>query len=176
MPATPPLRTSRRRVLLASAALGPVVLGAPACDVVTPASGPVEADPRTAATTSPTTSTPDEDADEQLVAGVADEVSRTLAVVDAAGRGRPRVKQSLRDLGRTHRAHLAELAGSAPRSRRARVGGDDDAALRRVRTAERRLQRRLAEAAVDAQSGPLAALLASMSAAIAQQLASGDLA
>jgi hypothetical protein len=86
------------------------------------------------------------------------------------------VRRSLRDLQRTHRAHLAELADSPARSRRIRVEGDDAAALRRVRTTEQQLQRRLAETAVDAQSGPLAALLASMAAAIAQQLASGALA
>lgn len=173
MPDSPPLRTTRRRVLAATAALGVAVVGTSGCEVVAPADDPVDADPGT--TPSPT-ATPEEDADEELVARVVAEVSDALAVVEAAGRGRPPLKRSLQDLARTHRAHLAELADSPTRSRRARVGGDDAAALRRVRIVEQRLQGRLGEAAVDAQSGPLAALLASMAAAIAQQLASGALA
>ncbi|GAA1476003.1 hypothetical protein GCM10009623_04490 [Nocardioides aestuarii] len=178
MPASPPLRTSRRRVLTASAVLAPVVLGTAGCDVVAPVPEPSGEDRSTpTATPSDTTGAgADADADEQLVERVADDVARTLALVESAGRGRPSVRRSLRGVARTHRAHLDELVDSRPTTRRVRVGGDDAAALRRTRTAEQRLQRRLAEAAVDARSGPLGALLASMAAAIAQQLATGALA
>lgn len=176
MPDSPSLRTSRRRVLAVSTSLGALALGTTACDLVAPDPEPAEVDPSASGTSPSAAPDPDEDADEQLVARVADEVSRTLAVVEAAGRGRPQVRRSLRDLGRTHRAHLAELSDSPTRARRVRVGGDEGAAVRRVRSAEQQLQRRLARAAVDARSGPLAALLASMGAAIAQQLASGALA
>lgn len=176
MPVTPPPRASRRRVLAVSAAVSaPLVLGATGCDLAVPSRESSGNGATPSQTPSPTTAGP-EDPDAELVARVADDVAGTLAVVTAAGRGRPTLRRSLRDVARTHRAHLEELAASPRSTGRVRVGGDDRAAVRRVRVAEQQLQRRLTEAAVEAQSGPLAALLASMAAAVAQRLASGVLA
>lgn len=166
-----PVRVTRRRVLGAGAAVGSAALGASACDL---AVGPEEGaapvptkGPGTAVAADPTP-------DQRLLAGVAEDIATAAAVVRGARRGRPALRRSLRGLTRLHRAHLAELpVDVAGGGDRVRVAGDDARALQQVRSAEQRLQRRLADAAVAAESGSLAALLASMSAAVAQQLASG---
>ena len=77
------------------------------------------------------------------------------------------VAAGLHDLGRLHRAHIAALGGDEPTPSAARASA---AAVRRK---EQRLQHHLAGAAAKAQSGALARLLASMSAAVAQRLAQG---
>ncbi len=179
MLASRPPRTTRRRVLAVGVATGSVVLGGSACDLVAGTGEPGASGPETPPTTPPPTSSAtstadDDDVDQRLAGRVADDISSTLAVVTAAGRGRRQLARRLRGLARTHRAHLEELPGGDDPGR-VQVRGDDGAALRRVRAAEKRLQRRLAEAAVAAESGPLAARLASMSAAVAQQLASEPL-
>jgi hypothetical protein len=173
---SPTLRTTRRRVLATTAATGSVALVGVGCDVVEPSGDPGTTGPGRSSGSSAPTSDPTDDADERLVADVVDAIAETLAVVTGAGRGRRAVERGLTEVARVHRAHLAELsAGRAP-SRGVRVAGDDQQAVARVRRAERVLQQRLADAAVDAASGGLAALLASMSAAVAQRLASGVLA
>lgn len=171
----PPVRTTRRRVLAVGAATGTVVLAGAGCDAVAPAPDPAESGSGARSEAASPTSDPTEDADEDLVAEAAAAIAETLAVVTAAGRGRRDLERGLREVARTHRAHLAELPAGAGSPRRVRVTGDDRAALARVRRAEQSLQRRLADAAVEADSGGLAALLASMSAAVAQRLASGVL-
>lgn len=84
-------------------------------------------------------------------------VEQILAVIGVAG-GVPR----LYDM---HAAHLAALDAEAPTM--GTIGGSAG----RVRRAERDHQRFLVDAALRAESGPLARLLASMSAAVSQQLA-----
>jgi hypothetical protein len=73
-----------------------------------------------------------------------------------------------------HRAHRGVLEPPEDRSIPVPDAGDTPAeGLERVRTAEQALQRSLASAAVEAQSGALARLLASMSASVSQHLAAG---
>lgn len=67
------------------------------------------------------------------------------------------------DLVALHTAHLDALDAAPP------VAGT--ASRARLLRSERQLQRFLVDAAVRAESGPLARLLASMSAAVSQQLA-----
>lgn len=103
------------------------------------------------------TPAPDPDPDVALVDGVLEELDRALRLASAAGAV---------DLVALHRTHIEALDGTPPApGPRRRV---DAAAVRRR---ERRLQAHLIEAAVAAESGPLAGLLASMSAAVAQRLA-----
>ena len=96
----------------------------------------------------------DATADETLVEEVVAQITATATV--AAGVPR---------LAALHAAHLEALGAPAPA-----VSGAT-ATDAQVRTAERGLQRHLVDAALRAESGPLARLLASMSAAISQQLA-----
>jgi hypothetical protein len=173
---SPTPRTTRRRVLATTAATGSVAVVGAGCEAVVSSGGPGATGTGSPSGSSAPTSEPTEGADERLVADVVDAIAATLGVVTGAGRGRRALERELTEVVRLHRAHLAELsAGRAP-SRRVRVAGDDRQAVARVRRAEQVLQRRLADAAVDAASGGLAALLASMSAAVAQRLASGVLA
>jgi hypothetical protein len=82
------------------------------------------------------------------------------------------LRRQLAELAKVHRAHL-EALGSSERPDRPgpRRAADADAALALVQRREQRLRGLLADRAVEAQSGRLARLLASMSAAVAQQLA-----
>jgi len=113
---------------------------------------------------------PADDPDARLVRGVVDDLTAALALVGGVARaGRPLAREVApwREL---HAAHLEAL--DAPgRARPLRVRGGTSALRTRVRRRESTLQTRLADAAVSARSGPLAALLATMSAAVAQQLA-----
>lgn len=95
-----------------------------------------------------------------------------LALQVAIGQVRAGQRARFRPLARLHRRHLAELDGPAVGE-----GAPTSAAPTSVVSAasiirsEQRLQRRLATAAIEAESGELAVVLASMSAAVAQQLA-----
>lgn len=169
MTVTRPLRPSRRGALVGGAAL----LATTGCELVGDRPGADPSPSGSPGATGPDAS-PDADPDESLVDEVRAEIAATAAVVRAAGRGRPSVSRRVRGYRRLHDRHLAALPGEPGRVRRVRVTGGDAEALGRVTTAENRLQRRLADAAVAAESGPLAALLASMSAAVAQLLASGE--
>ena len=112
---------------------------------------------------------PQLDADGQLVQAVVVEIVQTLGFVERMRRRAPTLREDMKQLSRMHRAHLAVLdpAGQGLTSAVAPKSGG----LRKVRTREEALQRRLASSAVEARSGSLARLLASMSAAVAQQLA-----
>lgn len=164
-----PLRPTRRAALVG----GAVLLATTGCDLVGDRPG-TDPDPSDSPGTSGSDASPDADPDESLVDEVRAEIATAAAVVLAAGRGRPSVSRRVGDYRRLHDRHLAALPGETGRVRRVRVAGDDAQALRRVTTAENLLQRRLADASVAAESGPLAALLASMSAAVAQLLATGE--
>lgn len=172
MPDQPSPRTTRRRVLATSLAVGSVAVGGAGCDL---SAGSDEESPTPPTTGPGTVAATDPSPDQELLVDVADAIAATAAVVAGARRGRPELRRSLREAARLHRVHLAELSADTTPAERVRVPGDDGRALQEVRSAERRLQRRLADASVAAQSGPLAALLASMSAAVAQQLATGEL-
>lgn len=159
--------TTRRGAL--GGALGLVLLTA--CDVDD--LRPPEAE--TTPVPSPTpgaTETPEPDADTALAEDVAHRIASSLVLVSAARRTFPRLRGRLHPLTRMHRAHLSVLEAPDDRSIPAPdVGGTPAEALERVRTVEQALQRTLAGAAVEAQSGALARLLASMSASVSQHLA-----
>ena len=110
-------------------------------------------------------SAPPADADAELVDRVGAHIATAWAAVSSARRQSPELRRSLRPLQRLHEAHLAVLdAGKDLESRSQQV-------VREVRAAETTLQRQLTDAAVRAESGALAKVLASMAAAVAQQLA-----
>jgi hypothetical protein len=154
-----------RRGVLAGA-LGVVALSA--CDVDD--LRPPEDD--TTPTPSPTASgTPQPDADLALAQDLAHEMSVALVVVDQARRSFPGLRARLRPLARMHRAHLAVLEPpdrSVPLPEPVGSPADALAALRGVEDA---LQRRLADGSVEAGSGALARLLASVAASVAQHTA-----
>ena len=131
----------RRRSALALAALGATAVAG--CDDggSEPAAGP-----------SPTV-----DPDTALVDEVVTELIRAERVATAGGR---------LELASLHRAHLEALDGRVPAGSPARPVS---AAV--VRRREQHLQAHLVDAAMAAESGALARLLASMSAAVAQRLA-----
>ena len=104
--------------------------------------------------------------------GIRAEVTTASVLVTSALRARPGLSGELAGFGTLHTRHLRALEGPRPRGR-APVRGNAAAVRKTVRAGEARLQASLATAAVAAESGQLAALLASMSAAIAQQLTPG---
>jgi hypothetical protein len=113
----------------------------------------------------PSTGDADPDPDQDIVDEVVALVTRTWAVVVSAGLG-----ARLGQLQRMHEAHL-EVLGATPVNKTAPASGPEEKRYQRALDRERRLQRGLATAAVEASSGALARLLASMSASVAQHLA-----
>ncbi|MEP9364529.1 hypothetical protein ABLE68_16300 [Nocardioides sp. CN2-186] len=99
--------------------------------------------------------TPSPDPDVALVDGVVAQLSVALRAATRAGNA---------DLVQLHRAHLRALDGSA------RHGADARVPRVSLREREKVLQAGLANASMAAQSGELARLLASMSAAVSQRL------
>ncbi|WP_193605515.1 hypothetical protein [Nocardioides dongkuii] len=153
MPARPPAAT--RRTAVGAALLGLVAVGGCDLDDLDPRSDPAPG--------SGEPSEPPADADADLVETVVTALSTALAATSAVP---PRDRAALRPLARLHRRHLAELGADEPVE-----GGVASMTAAQVRSREERLQRRLADWAVQAESGELARVLASMSAAVAQQLA-----
>ena len=100
--------------------------------------------------------TPTPDPDVELVDRVLAELKGAERLATAAGDG---------GLAALHRAHIEALDGTTPTGGPARRAGADA-----VRRREQRLQQHLESAALTAESGALARLLASMSAAVSQQL------
>lgn len=119
------------------------------------------------------TGSTDPGGDETVLEAARTEVATALAAVGATRRRHRRLREPLAGLERTHREHLAVLdpqaeaaAGPLPQ-----VPATVEDALLALRRDEERLQRRLLTWAVAVDSGPLARLLASCSAGIAQQVA-----
>jgi hypothetical protein len=153
----PVLRTSRRTTL-GGALAGVAILAG--CDLGSDEPG-----------STPAPAADPDDPDTGLVADVVDDLTATLAVVEAVRHRHGSLRRQLGELAKVHRAHL-EALGSHERPDRSRPrAADADGALALVRRREQRHQRLLADHAMQAQSGRLARLLASMSAAVAQQLA-----
>ena len=121
----------------------------------------------------PTSEQPAADPDSALVDAVVAEVAEVAGVVAGAARARRALSDELATWRRLHLAHLAALEAEAD-ERPTRVRGSAAELRSLVRRREAALQRWLADGAVAARSGPLASLLATMSAAVAQQLAAGD--
>jgi len=118
-------------------------------------------------------STPAADPDEELLDRARTEVGEALALVAALSRHR-RMAAPLAPLLALHTAHRAVLVGDetptetpAPPA----LSGAPGELWTLLLARERTLQRRLATAAVEASSGTLARLLASMSAGIAAHVA-----
>ena len=155
-----PLPTSRRTALggLLAGLAGAAVLAA--CDVDELRPPEDEEAPAPEQTTDGAL-----DPDVALVEDVVAQVTRTWAAVVSAGLG-----ARLARLQRMHEAHL-EVLGATPVKQTAPPSGPEPKRYQRVLGREQRLQSDLATAAVEARSGALARLLASMSAAVAQHLA-----
>ncbi|MDN4160659.1 hypothetical protein [Nocardioides abyssi] len=169
MPPLPP--TSRRAVVgVGAVTLVPLVAGSlagcEAPDLGDLADRVTGDDPSAAASPTPA---PDPQADEALLDEVVAGLAADLALVAAVRVRHPRLRDALDPLEQVHVTHLAALEGeqqgpSAPPT------ADAAAALGLVRRRAAAAQRRLVDQAVRADSGELAQLLASMAAAVAQQL------
>lgn len=141
--------------------------------VTGPGSGPGPAD------SSPTTGTPGsggatdagDTADEELLASVLEAVAATRALVGAVRRRHPDTSAALASLAAAHAAHGRALGGLPAVDRRPTAARGRAAALAQVATAEQRLVDRVGQAVVDARSGSLAAVLASVAASLTQHLA-----
>jgi hypothetical protein len=111
----------------------------------------------------------DGDPDQELVDRVVGQINETLAEVIFVRRAEPTLRPTTRHLVRVHQQHLAALEATPPDVTGPGLTFADAAAgLAAVRRRERELQRQLVAAALDAESGALARLLASMSAAVTQ--------
>lgn len=179
MPVRSPLRAavvaSRRTALGCGILALTTVSGCDGTLTGEPVDGPSDARPQA------TAGTPG-DPDTVLVEEVLAELSAMVGLVTQAATDSSRLRVPLTALRDLHLAHAAALVpdpdGSTPTSTPApspaapaEPPGDDFGSTRsRVVTGERRLQRRLADWAVAAESGALARLLASMSAAVAQHV------
>lgn len=161
--ASVPLRATRRGALVGTL----MALTATGCDAITrddaSPTGPVSP------SRSGTLEDPGSDPDEALVEGLRADLAAASVLVSSVLRARPGLAAELAGFGTLHTRHLRALEGPRPRGR-APVRGNAAAVRKTVRARETRLQASLATAAVAAESGQLAALLASMSAAVAQQL------
>lgn len=108
-------------------------------------------------------------ADSDLVQRVIGEIGTALGAASATARRHRGLRGVARPFADLHRAHLerldavTEAEGSAP--------ADEASARAALLRAEERLQRRLVDASVEAQSGALAQVFAAMAAGVAQQRA-----
>ncbi|UMG92020.1 hypothetical protein [Nocardioides sp. TF02-7] len=154
-------RATRRAVLAACAGTGvALVAGCGSDRTGGPAPGP-GADP----------TEPAVDADSDLVAEVAAELEAAVAAATATARQHRALRPLARRLASLHRSHLAELGRDGSVRPATAPPGPQAAARERLLRTEARLQRRLTAAAVEAESGALAQVLAAMAAAVAQQRA-----
>lgn len=119
----------------------------------------------------PEDSEPAQDADAALAEQVLRELQELIELVSAERSTYPHLSRSLTSLIDLHSAHREALGGEPLAALTARQHSQGPAAaLTLIRARELRAQRRLADWSVAARSGALARLLASMSAAVAQQL------
>jgi hypothetical protein len=160
-----------RRTALAGTLGGALALAG--CDAQDPSSEPSATSTPSAGQAARTATERPEDPDAALVDEVVAELDELIAFTAAASR-RPgagrRPARAFERLHRLHREALTDGDAEPPEGRFAFQGRDVVQLVTRRETAA---QRQLATWAVAAESGPLARLLASMSAAIAQQLAAG---
>lgn len=121
--------------------------------------------------TAPASSAPTADAvgaDSDLVERVVAEIGTALGAAAATARRHRRLRGLARPFADLHRTHLERLEADAD-DPGADAPADEAAARAALLRAEERLQRRLVAAAVDAESGALAQVFASMAAGVAQQ-------
>ena len=162
-PSTPLRAPATRRTALGGLLLGIGALAA--CDADLSGGGRDGSGPASAG-----------DPDHALVASVLADLVAATDLGSATAAAHPRLHETLAPLRALHEAHLEALGGrpsTAPATSGAGGGRPTAAAptLESLRSRELRLQRRLVAAAVRAESGALARLLASMSAGETQQLA-----
>ena len=155
-------RATRRGVV------GGLLLGvtATSCELDPPRDDPATSGPGPTDASSAGT----DDPDARLVRQVVAALGTALAVADGIARTRPPLTREVAPWRQLHRAHLEALEGRG-RVRPQRLRGSATDLRARLRRQEAGLQRLLADAALAARSGALASLLATMSAAVAQQLA-----
>jgi len=110
---------------------------------------------------------PPVDADSALVNRIAGALLETAATARTIGAAVPALADVGDRLSRLHTRHAREL-GDTDDPAPSQVNGSRAVLQRRLWRAEQRLQERLVQATLDAESGALAQLLASMAAAVAQ--------
>lgn len=151
-------RASRRAVVAGGAGL--VATLATGCGPTVPGDAPGGvADP----------TEPAVDADSGLVEEVTSALAGALGTASATGRAHPPLRPLSRDLVALHRRHGDELGGLPPAEPAGRPPRQEAAARAALLAAEERLERRLVQAALAAESGALAQTFASMAAAVAQR-------
>lgn len=127
--------------------------------------GPPDDEPDHASTTKP-------DADASLVDEAVQAILQPFGMVHAAAEDHRGLASALAPLVAMHQEHLALLdAHEFTLATRTPIGQRASDALTEIRKAEQRLQTTLADLASRATSGTFARALASMSAAVAQQVA-----
>lgn len=158
-----PGRPLSRRTTLGSALAAPLVLAA--CDIDPP--------PRTDGTS---TATPEPPEDSELVATVVAALVRAQGVLDAARSAAPELAARLDPVAAAHDEHLGVLVGAVPESE---VPTDvppplptrSPAVLTAVARSEQRLLRAVRTGCLEARSGDLARVLASVAASTSQHAA-----
>ena len=168
-------RLTRRGALLSglpALAAGPVAVGA----LATGCTLPDEVRPGSSSATTGSPEVSDEELDLRLVEDARSWLASMVLLLERTRTTYVGLAQPTSALLALHRAHddvLADATGSDPLPQGAgtQVPAGSKAALALVRRRELQLQRQLVDAAGRARSGPLARLLASMSAAVAQQVA-----
>ena len=110
------------------------------------------------------------DADSDLVESIGKQLTKALSLALATGTSVPGLRPLARRLTSLHRAHLDELS-QPDQADGGKVAGSVETARARLLRSEEQLQGRLVRAALDAESGALAQVLASMAAAVAQERA-----
>lgn len=158
----PAARATRRGIV------GGLLLGltTTACELDPPRKGP--SDPGVTPADDPPAGA--DDPDSRLVPQVVAGLAAALAVTTGAARARPSLVRETAPWIELHLGHLEALEGN-DQVRPQRLRGSIPDLRTRLRRQEAGLQRQLADAALSAESGALASLLATMSAAVAQQLA-----
>ncbi len=159
-----PARLTRRTA--GGGALGATALGLSGCDVLDDVLGGDD-DPGVSGAVTPTA--PAIDDDSRLVGDIAAALAAASALATVVGTTAPALARSASRLSRMHEAHLVDLGGADPAPAPDFSGGKARG-LRVLRASETDLQQRLVEGAERAGSGALAQVLASMAAAVAQQL------
>lgn len=158
-----PGRPLSRRTTLGSALAAPVVLAG--CDIDPPS----RADPTSSAT-------PEPPEDSELVAAVVTALVRAQGVLDAARAAVPDLATRLDPAVAAHAAHLEVLVGAVPESEvpapdPSSVPARPAAALGAVRRSEQRLLREVRTGCLEARSGDLARVLASVATSTSQHAA-----
>jgi len=114
----------------------------------------------------------DEEADRSLLDEARTEIAGLLDLIRRTSHHYPGIATPLAALTTLHRAHDDLLAdsGTPSKATRTRVPASSTAALTLISNRERALQLEFAGLAVQAKSGPLARLFASMAAGVAQHV------